>query len=113
MPDDHALPVSGVEHDLLRLRQAGGGGRRAKALGKILNRALRDVEQRHERAIAKKCVKHEPLQSAHSRFIPRPLYMQLSKVRVAPGLSRLGTPMNSSHARRVRHLKAATRPAAA
>ena len=66
MPDDHALPVSGVEHDLLRLRQAGGGGRRAKALGKILNRALRDVEQRDEGAVAKECVKHEPLQSAHS-----------------------------------------------
>src|SRR5262249_14252069 len=43
----------------------GRRGRRAKALGKILDCALRDVEQRDQRAVAEEGVEHEPLQTTH------------------------------------------------
>src|SRR6266446_5695440 len=84
VPDDHALAVGGVEHDLLRLRQAGHGGRRAKALGKILHRALRDIEQRDDADIAEEREDHEPLQGVHRPLIARRLYRHLSKLTVAP-----------------------------
>jgi hypothetical protein len=51
VPDDHALPVGGVEHRLFRLRQARRPRGSASALWKILNKALRHVKQRDEAAI--------------------------------------------------------------
>jgi pimeloyl-ACP methyl ester carboxylesterase len=49
--DNHALAVGGVEHRLLRLRQARRPRVGALAVRKILERALRYVKQRHEPAI--------------------------------------------------------------
>src|SRR5262249_55030764 len=79
VPDDHALAVGGVEHHLLRLRQAGHGGRGAKALGEILHRALPEIEQRDDGAVAEEREDHEPLEGVHCPVIPRRLYGHLSK----------------------------------
>src|SRR5262245_52267591 len=84
MPGDHALAVGGVKHHLLRLRQARRGGRRAKALGKILHRALPEIEQRDDGAVAEEHEDHEPLEGVHCPVIPRRLYGHLSKLTVAP-----------------------------
>jgi hypothetical protein len=65
VPGDHALPIVGIEHDLFRLRQARRGRRRAKALGKILQRALRDIEQRHQPAIEGERQDQERFQRSH------------------------------------------------
>jgi hypothetical protein len=90
MPGDHALAIGGIEHDLFRLRQARRGGRGAKALGKILQRALRDIEQHDEGAIAEQRKDHEPLQGVHRPVIPRRLYRHLSKLGIFQGSQRDG-----------------------
>ena len=48
MPNDHALAIGGVKHDLLGLRQARLRGRGAQRLGKIQQRALREIHHRHD-----------------------------------------------------------------
>jgi hypothetical protein len=55
-----------------------------------LHRALRDIEQREDSHIADECVHQEPLQIAHSLFIARRLYMQLSKLGIFQGFQRDG-----------------------
>src|SRR5262249_23243170 len=67
MPDDHALAVGRVEHDLLRLRQSRRSRHRAKALGKILQRSLREIEQHDERDVAEQSENEKPLQCRHAR----------------------------------------------
>jgi hypothetical protein len=52
MPGDHALAVRRLQLDFLRLRQAGFGRCRPKPLGEVLHRALGEIEQRQQPAVA-------------------------------------------------------------
>ena len=87
---------SAVSTTPFRLRQAGRGRRRPIAVGKILQRALRDVEQRDEPAVEHEREGQVPFQRSHGPLIAR-LYLEFATA----GPTDLDSKMDNARTRRV------------
>ena len=67
VPGDQFFAVGGFKHDFFGFGEAGLGGRRARPVGKIHQHPLREISERHHRAIADQQEQKNGFQRRHRR----------------------------------------------